>query len=253
MKFGIISIFPELFTSVLSYGVVSRAIDRKLIECHFFNPRDFTEDNYHTVDDRPFGGGPGMVMLYEPLAKAIHHAKASLGNELPVIYLSPQGETLVQSKVIELSKLPGAILLCGRYEGIDERLINELVDIEISIGDYVLSGGELAASVVIDSITRLLPGVLNHHLSAIEDSFFDGLLDCPHYTRPRVLSSGAEVPEVLVNGNHADIKRWRDMMKLGRTYQRRPELIERRCLSEYEKKLLETYLKVSNSDKKIDK
>ncbi|MCF6765445.1 tRNA (guanosine(37)-N1)-methyltransferase TrmD [Thiotrichales bacterium 19S3-7] len=241
MKFGIISIFPQLFDSIFSFGVTARAVEKKLIECHFINPRAYTEDNYKRVDDRPFGGGPGMVMLYEPLAKAISHAKELVGYDVPVVYVSPQGKTLSQSMANEFSLTSGMIILCGRYEGVDQRIIDEFVDYEVSIGDYVLSGGELAAAVIIDTVARMIPGVLNHKLSSQEDSFFDGLLDCPHYTRPRVLPSGEKVPDVLISGNHADIKRWRDMMKLGITRKKRPELIKRRCLSEYEKTLLNEY------------
>lgn len=241
-KFGIISIFPQMFDSWLSFGVTSRAIKRKLIDCVFFNPRDYTEDNYKTIDDRPFGGGPGMVMLYEPLAKAIFHAKEQLGQNSKVIYLSPQGKTLNQEMVKSFSQIEeNIILLCGRYEGIDERIIEEFVDGEISIGDYVLSGGEIAAFTLIDAIARLIPGALGDELSFQEDSFFDGLLDCPHYTRPQTILSGKTVPDVLVGGNHAEIKRWRDMMRLGRTNERRPDLIKRRCLSDDEKKLLKAY------------
>lgn len=250
MKLGVISIFPQIFDSVLSYGITARAVERNLLECHFFNPRDFTEDNYRTIDDRPFGGGPGMVMLYEPLAKAIVAAKKVLGEQTPVVYMSPQGKPLEHSIASEFAAISSLIILCGRYEGIDQRLIDGYVDYELSIGDYVLSGGELAAAVFIDATVRLIPGVLNHALSSKEDSFFDGLLDCPHYTRPRVLPSGTKVPDVLTGGNHADIKRWRDMMKLGLTFEKRPELIERRCLSEYEKTLLDEYK--SNMNNKLD-
>ncbi|MCF6767071.1 tRNA (guanosine(37)-N1)-methyltransferase TrmD [Thiotrichales bacterium 19S11-10] len=244
MKFGIISIFPEIIQAALSYGIISRALDKKLVTCDYFNPRDFAEDNYKTIDDRPFGGGPGMVMLYEPIIKAIQAAKEVVGQDAVVVYLSPQGELLEQARLNQFAgDQLSIIFLCGRYEGIDQRIIDEYVDYEISIGDYVLSGGELACAVMLDGMLRLLPKVLNKALSYQEDSFFDGLLDCPHYTRPRVLSSGSKVPDVLLNGNHAEIERWRDMMRLGKTYKVRPELIERRCLSEYERVLLNEYLK----------
>jgi tRNA (guanine37-N1)-methyltransferase len=212
-----------------------------------WNPRDFTSDNYRTVDDRPYGGGPGMVMLAEPLDGAIRAAKARVaGGERKVIYLSPQGRVLDHGKVMEFAAGPGAILLCGRYESVDERLIRREVDEEISIGDYVLSGGELAAMVLIDAVVRQLPGVLGDEDSAAQDSFVSGLLDCAHYTRPEEYA-GERVPPVLLSGNHAEIGRWRLKQALGRTWLRRPDLLAKRALSAEEGKLLEEFKREANA------
>jgi tRNA (guanine37-N1)-methyltransferase len=205
-----------------------------------WNPRDFTTDNYRTVDDRPYGGGPGMVMLAEPLAKAIAAAKAAAQGEAKVIHLSPQGAVMDHRRVMELSAEKRLVLLCGRYEGVDERLIRGAVDEELSIGDYVLSGGELAAMVLIDAVVRQLPGALGDGMSAEQESFVDGLLDCPQYTRPEVYE-GSAVPAVLMSGHHAQIERWRLKQSLGRTWLRRPELLERRGMNEAERKLLEEF------------
>ncbi|MBX6392358.1 MAG: tRNA (guanosine(37)-N1)-methyltransferase TrmD, partial [Burkholderiales bacterium] len=205
MQFDCITLFPQMFDAVSEYGITRRAREEGKWSLTLWNPRDFTTDNYRTVDDRPYGGGPGMVMLAEPLEKAIRAAKARVP-DVParVIYLSPQGARLDHRKVIELAQLPRMVLLCGRYEAVDERLIRRCVDEELSLGDYVLSGGELAAMVVIDAVVRQLPGVLNDAQSAAQDSFVNGLLDCPHYTRPEVYE-GEAVPAVLLSGNHAEI------------------------------------------------
>lgn len=238
LEFDCITLFPQMFDAVADYGITRRAREEGKWSLTLWNPRDFTTDNYRTVDDRPYGGGPGMVMLAEPLEKAIRAAQARVP-EVPakVIYLSPQGAKLDHAKVIELTQLPRVVLLCGRYEAVDERLIRRCVDEELSLGDFVLSGGELAAMAVIDAAVRQLPGVLNDAQSAMQDSFVDGLLDCPHYTRPEVYEDEA-VPPVLLSGHHADIERWRLKQALGRTWLRRPDLLERRALSAEEQKLL---------------
>jgi tRNA (guanine37-N1)-methyltransferase len=237
--FDVITLFPEMFVAVADYGITRRARERGLWRLSLRNPRDFAVDNYRTVDDRPYGGGPGMVMLAEPLEKAIGAARASQPGA-KVICLSPQGRPLSHERVLELAQEAGAILLCGRYEGIDERLVGRCVDEEISLGDFVLSGGEIAAMALIDAVVRQLPGALNDADSAVEDSFAAGLLDCPHYTRPEVYQ-GLPVPPVLLSGHHAEIRRWRLKQALGRTWLRRPELIERRQLSQEESVLLEEF------------
>ncbi|HBZ7967836.1 TPA: tRNA (guanosine(37)-N1)-methyltransferase TrmD, partial [Klebsiella pneumoniae] len=216
MWIGVISLFPEMFLSITGHGVTGRAVKNGLISVDCWNPRDFTYDRHHTVDDRPYGGGPGMLMMVEPLRKAIHAAKAAAGDNAKVIYLSPQGRKLDQQGVCELAANEKLILVCGRYEGVDERVIQTEIDEEWSVGDYVLSGGELPAMVLIDAVSRFVPGVLGHQASAKEDSFADGLLDHPHYTRPEVLD-GMCVPPVLLSGNHAEIDRWRMKQSLGRT------------------------------------
>ncbi len=225
----VITLFPEMFDAITRHGVTGRASKNRLFQLNCWNPRDFAENNYRTVDDSPYGGGPGMVMLAKPLEDAIIQAKKrqqSFGIEnTEVIYMSPQGCRFDHHMADRLSKLPGIILLCGRYEGIDERLIDRQVDSEISIGDYVMSGGELAAMVVIDSVTRLLPGTLGDPESAVQDSFVNGLLDYPHYTRP-VKYRNCEVPDVLLSGNHANIRRWRLQQALGRTWLKRPDLLK---------------------------
>lgn len=241
MWIGLISLFPEMFRAITESGITSRAVKNGLITLNYWNPRDFTEDAYRRVDDRPYGGGPGMVMLIEPLQRAIAAAKAAAqahGVTPRVVYLSPQGRLLNQAGVRELVTEPGLILLCGRYEGIDERLIQREVDAEWSIGDYVLSGGELPAMVLIDAVTRLIPGALGSEASAEEDSFSDGLLDCPHYTRPEVYE-GEEVPAVLLSGDHAAIRRWRRRQSLQRTWERRPDLLSQAVLDKEQIKLLD--------------
>lgn len=241
MKFDVISLFPEMFAA-FNYGVVGRAIKKELVQLQIWNPRDYTADTHRTVDDRPYGGGPGMVMLYQPLADACQAAKMSSHAPSKTIYLSPQGKPLTQDAVSEFAKSTRLILICGRYEGVDQRFIDDCVDEEWSIGDYVLSGGELAASVLIDAVTRLLPGALGHDLSAAQDSFTEGLLDYPHYTRPEEIQ-GKPVPKVLLSGDHAAINRWRLKHSLGSTWQKRPDLIKRRVLSSQEQKLLDEYIK----------
>lgn len=247
MQFGIISIFPEMFQALTEQGVTGRAVTSGLVSIDCWNPRDFTTDRHQTVDDRPYGGGPGMVMKVEPLAQAIDAAKAKLGSQSKVIYLSPQGRKLDQAGAEELAKQDGLIFLAGRYEGVDERLIQTQVDEEWSIGDYVLSGGELAAMVMMDSIIRLVPGVLGHELSAVEDSFVDGLLDCPHYTRPDNYD-GEQVPSILLSGDHKKIKQWRLKQALGRTWQRRPDLLEQRPLDKNEQVLLQEFIREVQGD-----
>jgi len=240
IRFDCVTLFPEMFGAVTDSGVTRRALEQGLWSLAVWNPRDFTTDNYRTVDDRPYGGGPGMVMLAEPLEKALTAAKAAAQGEAKVIHLSPQAAVMDHAKVMQLSAESRLVLLCGRYEGVDERLIARAVDEELSIGDYVLSGGELAAMVLIDAVVRQLPGALGDDLSAEQDSFVNGLLDCPQYTRPEVYE-GAAVPPVLMSGHHAQIERWRLKQSLGRTWLRRPELLERRGLSETERKLLEEF------------
>lgn len=242
MWIGVISIFPEMFRAISDYGITSRAVKQELIQLQCFNPRSNTEDRHQTVDDRPFGGGPGMVMKIKPLEGALGDARQAAGGPAKVIYLSPQGRKLTQAAVKELANEERLILIAGRYEGIDERFIEEHVDEEWSVGDYVLSGGELPAMVLIDAVTRLLPGALGHADSAEEDSFTDGLLDCPHYTRPEVYAD-KRVPEVLLSGNHEHIRRWRLQQALGRTWERRADLLDSRSLSGEEKKLLEEYIR----------
>jgi len=243
-QFDVVTLFPEMFEAVTECGVTGRARERKLFDLVLWNPRDFATGNYRNVDDRPYGGGPGMVMMVEPLEKALSSARQrqrSAGVKATrVVYLSPQGRLLTHGRVMEYATLPGLVLLAGRYEGVDERLIERAVDEEVSIGDYVLSGGELAAMVMMDCIVRQLPGALGDAESAAQDSFADGLLDCPHYTRPEV-HEGSEVPPVLLSGNHGDIARWRLKQALGRTWKRRPDLLERRPLSAEERALLDEY------------
>lgn len=239
VAFDVITLFPDMFAAVADSGITRRAREKGLWRLALWNPRDFAVDNYRTVDDRPYGGGPGMVMLAEPLEKAIAAARENQPGG-KVIYLSPQGRPLSHRRVADLAQGRGAILLCGRYEGVDERLIERKVDEEISLGDFVLSGGELAAMALIDAVVRQLPGALNDADSAVEESFAGGLLDCPHYTRPEVYE-GLPVPPVLLSGHHAEIRRWRLKQALGRTWLRRPELIEQRQLSKEESILLEEF------------
>lgn len=246
MQFSVISLFPEMFDAVATLGVVGRAIEGQVVTLQRINPRDFTADAHRTVDDRPYGGGPGMVMKYQPLAAAIEKARETMPAASPVIYMSPQGAPFDQAAAKRLAGLQGVILLAGRYEGIDERVIEAHVDEEISLGDYVLSGGEIAAMAVIDATVRLLPGVLGDDESALQDSFSDGLLDFPHYTRPENVD-GRGVPEVLLSGNHARIDRWRVQQAIGRSFTRRPELIEKLELDVEQKQLLAEYLE-ENSD-----
>ena len=247
MRIDVVTLFPEMVAQAADFGVTGRARLRGLWQLGLWNPRDFTTDNHKTVDDRPYGGGPGMVMLAEPLEQAIRAAKArDADGGRKVIYLTPQGRVLDHAKVMELAEGPGAVLLCGRYESVDERLIGRAVDEELSIGDYVLSGGELAAMVLIDAVVRQLPGVLGDEDSAAQDSFVSGLLDCPHYTRPEEYA-GERVPPVLLSGNHAEIERWRLKQALGRTWLRRPDLLAERALSANDLKLLEEFKQEQNT------
>lgn len=246
LQFDIITLFPPMFDAVTECGVTGRARDSGLYQLVLWNPRDFAANSHRTVDDRPYGGGPGMVMMAEPLEKAIAAAsqrQKSSGVRRPrVVFLSPQGRLLNHRLVMELSQEQGLVMIAGRYEGVDERLVRRQIDDEISIGDYVLSGGELAAMVVMDCVVRQIPGVLGDAESARQDSFVNGLLDCPHYTRPEAYK-GEAVPPVLMSGNHAEIGRWRLKQALGRTWQRRPDLLAQRELSEEELALLEDFKK----------
>ncbi|AZG35279.1 MULTISPECIES: tRNA (guanosine(37)-N1)-methyltransferase TrmD [Shewanella] len=246
MWLGVITLFPEMFRAVTDFGVTGRAVKNGLLELQTWNPRDFTHDRHNTVDDRPYGGGPGMLMMVQPLRDAIHAAKAAAGDRAKVIYLSPQGRKLDQQGVTELAKSERLILVCGRYEGVDERIIQTEVDEEWSIGDYVLSGGELPAMTLIDSVARLVPGVLGKQASAEQDSFSDGLLDCPHYTRPELLD-GLDVPAVLLSGDHEKIRLWRLQQSIGRTFLRRPELFENLALTDEQTTLLAQF--VNETDK----
>ncbi|MDZ7662490.1 tRNA (guanosine(37)-N1)-methyltransferase TrmD [Thiohalophilus sp.] len=241
MRFDFVTLFPEMFSAVIGSGITGRALSRGLVEVGFYNPRDYTADRYQTVDDRPYGGGPGMVMMVEPLRDAIRDARGSSDSAGRVIYLSPQGRKLDQAGLEQLSRHSHLILVCGRYEGIDERLIDAEVDEEWSIGDYVLSGGELAAMVMMDGITRLLPDALGHEDSAQQDSFSDGLLDFPQFTRPETIE-GRQVPPVLLSGDHRAIERWRLKQALGRTWLRRPDLLETLELDEDKQTLLAEFI-----------
>ncbi len=224
LRIGVVTIFPEMFDALIDFGISGRAIREGIAEVGFWNPREYAQDRHRSVDDRPYGGGPGMVMTAPPLCAAIRAAKASLGPEVRVIYLSPQGPAFSQRRAASLATAGPLVLVAGRYEGIDERVIESEIDEELSIGDYVLSGGELAAMVVIDAVVRLLPGALGHGESAAQDSFSDGLLDCPHYTRPEIFE-GRGVPEALLSGDHERIRRWRLEQARARTQQRRPDLM----------------------------
>lgn len=244
MRIAVVSLFPEMLNAMSEHGVTGRAVSSGLVSLEAVNPRDFTYDRHRTVDDRPYGGGPGMLMKIAPLQQAIDKARQQVdsagGKPAKVIYMSPQGARLNQAKTLSLAQEDALVLVAGRYEGVDERLIQTAVDEELSIGDYVLSGGELAAMVVADAVVRQLPGVLGHAQSAQEDSYADGLLDCPHYTRPEVYE-GMAVPEVLLSGDHEKIRRWRLKQALGRTLERRPDLLEQRELSTQEQDLLAEY------------
>lgn len=246
MWFGVVSLFPDMLEAVTGFGVTGRAVKRGLIQVESWNPRDFTRDRHRTVDDRPFGGGPGMLMKVQPLRDAIHAAKKAAGEDAKVIYLSPQGKTLDQKSVHRLAVGKPIVLVCGRYEGVDERLIETEIDEEWSLGDFVLSGGELPAMVMIDAIARQIPGVLGDQSSAAEDSFSEGLLDCPHYTRPELLED-LEVPAVLLSGNHEQIRQWRLKQQLGRTWKRRPDLLSQIDLNREQQKLLDEYIYETNA------
>ncbi len=240
MRFDVISLFPDMVSSAAQIGVTGKAIERGIVSLSVWNPRDYTHDKHKTVDDRPYGGGPGMVMKYQPLHDAIHAAKQAGYANSKVVYLSPQGKPITQALLSSVAQNSQLILVAGRYEGVDERFVDLDCDEEWSIGDYVISGGELAALIVIDAVTRLLPDVLGDEQSAVQDSHTDGLLDCPHFTRPEQLA-GRAVPDVLLSGNHADISRWRMKQALGRTWQRRPDLLEKKPLNAEQKQLLEQF------------
>jgi len=240
MRVGVVSLFPEMFRALTDYGVTGRAVKAGRLSLSTANPRDFTVDKHRTVDDKSYGGGPGMVMKSEPLAAALDHLKQGLGSSVRVVYLSPQGQRLTQAAVERFSQLPALLLVAGRYEGVDERFIEAHVDEEWSVGDFVVSGGELPAMLMTDAIARLLPGVLGDEQSAQQDSFSDGLLDCPHYTRPEVVNE-MRVPPVLLGGDHEKIRRWRAQQALGRTWQRRPDLLQGCELSEEQLTLLEEF------------
>ena len=239
-RFGVVSLFPELIEPVVRHGVVGRGRERGLLAVEHVSPRDFAFDRHRTVDDRPYGGGPGMVMKYEPMRDAIRALRRRMPAGSPEFVLSAQGRVFDQALARELAAAPGVLLVAGRYEGIDERLVEGEVREELSLGDYVLSGGELAAAVVIDAVARLLPGVLGHEDSSVEDSYTEGLLDCPQYTRPEQVD-GMRVPEVLLGGDHGAVRRWRLKQALGRTWLRRPRLLEGRALTPEEAELLEEF------------
>lgn len=240
MRFDVISLFPDMVLAAASIGVTGKALERGLVSLQVWNPRDYTVDKHKTVDDRPYGGGPGMVMKYQPLHDAVIAAKQANYTNRKVVYLSPQGQTITQALLQQIPQDTQLILVAGRYEGVDERFVQLDCDEEWSIGDYVLSGGELAALIVIDAVTRLLPDVLGDEQSAEQDSYMNGLLDCPHFTRPERLAKHA-VPDVLLSGNHAEIQRWRMKQALGRTWLRRPDLLEKKQLSTEQKQLLEQF------------
>ena len=240
MRFDVVTLFPEMITAAARYGVTGRAIERNIVSLSVWNPRDYTHDKHKTVDDRPYGGGPGMVMKYQPLHDAVKSAKQTGGDTAKVVYLSPQGKPMTQVLLAEACGISQLILVAGRYEGVDERFVERDCDDEWSLGDYVISGGELAALIVIDAITRLLPGVLGHDESAQQDSHTDGLLDYPHYTRPEALGE-CSVPDVLLSGNHSNIERWRMKQALGRTWQRRPDLLKNKNLSAAQEYLLQQF------------
>lgn len=240
MRFDVITLFPELVEQVIACGVVGRAAEQQLLELHCWNPRDYTQDKHRSVDDRPYGGGPGMLMKVQPLQDAIGAVRQD-NPAARLVFLSPQGKLIDQQMLQDQVAEKSVIFLCGRYEGVDERLLQSEVDEEWSLGDYVISGGELAAMVCIDAMTRLLPGALGHEASALQDSFSDGILDCPHYTRPEDYQ-GVRVPQILLDGNHAEIDAWREQQALGRTWQRRPELLERLELDDRQRALLEEFI-----------
>lgn len=240
MWIGIVSLFPEMFQALTHYGITRRAIEKGILEVETWNPRDFALDRHKTVDDKPYGGGPGMLMKVEPLNDAIQAARQKSATTCPVVYLSPQGRRMTQADFNRLAELPELILVAGRYEGVDERLIESVIDEEISIGDFVVSGGELPAMVLIDGITRLLPDAVGDRESVEQESFIDSLLDYPQYTKPEVVA-GQAVPEVLLSGDHERIARWRKQQALGRTLERRPDVLAQRELSDEEQNLLDEY------------
>jgi tRNA (guanine37-N1)-methyltransferase len=240
MRFDVVTLFPEMIIDAAGYGVTGRAIEREIVSLSVWNPRDYTSDKHRTVDDRPYGGGPGMVMKYQPLHDAVNSAKQAASGTAKVVYLSPQGKPITQALLSEACNISQLILIAGRYEGVDERFVKMDCDDEWSVGDYVISGGELGALIVIDAVTRLLPGVLGHEESAQQDSHMNGLLDYPHFTRPEQLER-TSVPDVLLSGNHADIAIWRMKQALGRTWQRRPDLLKNKNLSAEQEYLLQQF------------
>jgi len=240
MQLGIVTLFPEMFTAVTEHGISGRAVRSGIMNLAFFNPRDYTLDKHRTVDDKPFGGGPGMLMKTEPLLASIAAAKEAVGTDAKVIYLSPQGKTLKQDSIIELAQRDSMVLLCGRYQGIDNRLVESAVDEEVSLGDFVISGGELAAMTLIDAMTRFQPGALGDEGSAQEDSFSNGLLHSPEYTRPQSIE-GRAVPDVLLSGDHAAIRKWRLKQSLGATWLKRPDLLDEAALDKEQNELLEQF------------
>jgi len=242
MRIDVVTLFPQMIQVLKEHGITGRAVSRGILELTTWNPRDHATNRHQTVDDRPYGGGPGMVMMVQPLRDSIREARTASGGKSRVIYLSPQGRKLDQHGLAELAKQPNLILVCGRYEGVDERLIASEIDEEWSIGDYVLSGGELAAMVLIDGITRLLPEALGHEESAVQDSFVEGLLDHPQFTRPEEID-GMAVPDVLLSGDHQAIARWRFKQALGRTWLRRPDLLEGMELNSEQQTLLAEFIR----------
>lgn len=249
MQVAVVTLFPRMFEAVERWGITSRALQRGILALECINPRDYACDRYHRVDDRPYGGGPGMVMMVQPLRDAIVAARTRLGEGSHTVYLSPQGRRVDQAAIAELVGRQRVILVCGRYQGVDERLLESEVDEELSVGDFVLSGGEVAAMLLVEAMTRLLPGALGNEESASCDSFANGLLDCPHYTRPEV-SDGLRVPPVLLSGNHDAIRRWRLKQALGRTWQRRPDLLREAQLDEEQRALLAEF--VSEQQETVD-
>ena len=249
LSVAVITLFPDMFNALSEFGVTGRAVESGLLQLSFYNPRDYTSDAHRSVDDRPYGGGPGMVMRYEPLSEAIQDARKELPNA-KVVYLSPQGKSLRQSDFEFVEEDTQIVLLAGRYEGIDERLLQSEVDDEWSIGDYVISGGELAAMIVIDGFSRQIPGVLGHDESAGQDSFSEGLLDWPHYTRPEYVD-GMNVPKVLLSGDHDEIRKWRLQQALGRTWSRRPDLLDGKQLDTEQKALLKAYIEQQGKSEQI--
>ncbi|QJC29252.1 tRNA (guanosine(37)-N1)-methyltransferase TrmD [Enterobacteriaceae endosymbiont of Plateumaris rustica] len=244
MWIGIISLFPEMFKSITNYGIISKSIKKNLLTINYWNPRDYTKNKYHDVDYKIYGGGSGVILKAEPLIKSIHAAKHKANSYVKLIYLSPQGKKINKSYISNLLTYKKIILVCGRYKGIDERIINYYIDEEISIGDYILSGGELPAMVLIDVLARLIPGVLNKKSSNDTDSFFNnGLLDCPYYTRPKILKNIGKVPKILLSGHHEKIKIWRLQQSLGSTWLKRPDLLKKRKLTKEEKILLNDFKK----------
>ncbi len=241
MRFDVVTLFPDFLRQAMAVGVVGRALERERIALECWNPRDYSQDNYRSVDDRPYGGGPGMVFMIEPLRRSLQAARAVQNTPSPVVLMSPQGRRFNQGMAREWAQLPGLTFVCGRYEGLDQRFIDKHVDLEVSLGDFVISGGELAALTMIDAVTRLLPGVLHTDASAEQDSFMDGLLDCPHYTRPEQSPEGP-VPEVLLSGNHALIARWRRKQSLGRSWLNRPDLLAKVELSKKDRLLLAEFM-----------